>query len=111
MNAKRLIICLLVGFGFALLTWWVFGGHLHPRHFGGLWEYLGDLIVIVSLPGLLVGIVASGNIHTGSTAVTVLVNFLFYFLATRLAFAIWQKRKAKSLRMSTPSGNQGSNSI
>jgi hypothetical protein len=108
---KRLIISLIMGSASALLTWWVFGGHFVPHHFGGFWEYLGDLIVIVSLPGLLVGIVASGNIHTGSTAVTVLVNFLFYFLATRFAFAIWQKRKAKSLRMSAPSGNQGPNSM
>jgi hypothetical protein len=100
-----------VGFGFGFLSWWVFGGHFVPHHFGGFWAYLGYLIVLVSLPGLLTGIIASGNVHAGSTAVTALVNFLFYFLATRSVIAIWQKRKEKSRRLVAPSANQSPDSM
>ena len=99
MNAKRLIFSLLVGSASALLTWWVFGGHFVPHHFGGAWVYLGDLIVVVSLPGLLAGMVASGSVHTGSTELAVLVNFLFYFLAANGAFRIFMRNGRPDLRL------------
>ena len=98
MNAK-VIVSLLVGFGFAFLSWLVFGSHLvTPHHFGGFSQYLGIVISILCLPGLFTGMIASGNVHGGSTAVTVLVNFLFYFVVARFIFTIWQKRSAKSSR-------------
>jgi len=111
MNA-RLIVSLLVGFGFAFLSWLFFGSlSLTPYHFGGFWQYLGILITILSLPGLFTGMIASGNVHGGSMAVTVLVNFLFYFLATRSIFKIWERQKEKSHRLAAPAGNQRPDSM
>jgi hypothetical protein len=98
MNAKRLIVSLLVGFAFGFLTWLIFGGHLpYPRHIGRGLEYLGWVITIVSLPGLFAAMVASGNVHGGNIVLAVLGNFLFYFGATYFTLSIWEKRKAKSL--------------
>jgi hypothetical protein len=99
MKTTRLICSLLVGFAFALLTWLIFGNHIHLHHVGAGLEYLGWVITIVSLPGLFTGVAVSGNIHGGGIGLAVLGNFLFYFVATYIILTIWERRKARIRRL------------
>jgi drug/metabolite transporter (DMT)-like permease len=95
MHVRRLIFSLAAGFASALWSWWFFGEHFVP-HFGRAWDLLGILIVVLSIPGLLSGMIAGGNVHAGTVLLTALVNFLFYFLTASFAFTIWQKRRKSS---------------
>jgi hypothetical protein len=70
MRRSRLIASLLVGVAFALLTWLMLGDRL-----GSGPPWLGRVIVTFLLPGLFIGIVASGNIHAGNLGVTVAGKF------------------------------------
>lgn len=49
----------------------------------------------VLIPGLLVGIITSGNVHAFSTWASVLGNFLFYFATVYLANAIRQRLSSR----------------
>jgi hypothetical protein len=89
MHVRRLIFSLAAGFASALWSWWFFGEHFVP-HFGRAWDLLGILIVVLSIPSLLSGMIAGGSVHAGTVLLTALVNFLFYFLTVSFAFTIWQ---------------------
>jgi hypothetical protein len=51
--------------------------------------------VILLMPGMLVAIVAAGNVHAWPVWIAALGNFVFYFLLIWLAAAIWAKVGAK----------------
>jgi hypothetical protein len=51
--------------------------------------------VIFLMPGMLVAIVAAGNVHVWPVWIAALGNFVFYFLFIWLAAAIWAKVGAK----------------
>jgi hypothetical protein len=71
------------------------GNHTYRRPTGIGFEYLGEVIMILLLPGMFAGVMVSGNIHVASTWVVALGNFLFYFGVVYLVLANREKRKAK----------------
>jgi hypothetical protein len=49
-------------------------------------------VAILLLPGAVVAIIVSGNVHVFSTWALSLGNGLFYFGISYLLFALWKKR-------------------
>ncbi len=108
----RLIGSLLVGLAFALLTWLMIGDYPHPHahpHLTGIgFEYIGEVIMILLLPGMVTGVMVSGNIHVTSVWVAALGNFVFYFGVVYLVLVSWEKRKAKHHGVMPPTPTDGS---
>jgi len=98
----RLIVSLVVGLAFAYLTWLMIGDYPHPHarpHLTGIgFEYLGEVIMILLLPGMVTGVLVSGNIHVTNTWIVALGNFVFYFGVTYLILTRIENRKARSRR-------------
>lgn len=77
----------------------VFGGAVFLGTCAGVLCYLllGDVARLpywtpaVLIPGMLLGIVTSGNVHAFSTWASVIGNFLFYFGLVYLANTIWRR--------------------
>jgi hypothetical protein len=82
---KRYLIQMLVGLGAAALT-------------VGLpylaWVGAGAVIFCL-IPGMLVAIILTGNVHAWPTWMAALGNFLFYFLVTHLVTVLWAKLRIK----------------
>jgi hypothetical protein len=95
LRGSRLIGSLVVGLVFAFITWVMIGNNAYGRPTGIAFEYLGEVIMILLLPGLFAAVMVSGNIHIGSTWIVVLGNFIFYFGAVYLVLANREKRKSK----------------
>ncbi len=95
LRSSRLIGSLVVGLAFAFLTWVMIGNHPYRRPTGIGFEYLGEVIMILLLPGMFAGVMVSGNIHVANTWVVALGNFIFYFGVVYLVLANREKRKAK----------------
>jgi len=58
---------------------------------------LADSPVVFGLmPGMLIAIVVTGNVHAWPEWVAASGNFLFYFFLTWLVAAIWNKVRRKS---------------
>lgn len=96
---SRLIVSLAVGFAFAFLTWVMIGNHPLGRPTGLGFEYLGEVIMILLLPGMSAGVMVSGNIHVASTWIVAFGNFIFYLGVVYLILASREKRKAKHRRI------------
>ena len=95
LQGSRLVGSLVVGLVFAFLTWVMIGNNAYGRPTGIAFEYLGEVIMILLLPGLFAAVMASGNIHIGSTWIVVLGNFVFYFGVAYLVLANREKRRTK----------------
>ena len=95
-NKTRLIRSLLVGFAFAFLTWLLIQGHLSARNAGAAITWLGTAIVVLLSPGIITGIITSGNVHTFSEWIVVSANFVFYSALSYLFLMVWQKFRTKS---------------
>lgn len=91
----RLMRSLLVGLAFGLLTWLMIGVRPHPHPAGTGFEWLGQVIIILLLPGFFAGFMVSGNIHVANTWVVVLGNFVFYSGLAYLMGTLWAKRRGK----------------
>jgi len=94
---SRLIASLAVGFAFALLTWVMIGNHRDLRPTGVGFEYLGEIITILLLPGMFAGVMISGNIHVANTWIVAVGNFIFYFGVVYLVLASREKRKHRTV--------------
>jgi hypothetical protein len=100
-RGSRLGGSLVVGLAFAFLTWLIIGDHPyhrgdHPFEPTGIgFVYLGEVIMILLLPGMFAAVMVSGNIHIASTWIVALGNFVFYFGVVYLILANREKRKAK----------------
>ncbi len=101
----RLIASLLVGLALAFLTWVMIDDHADPRITGIGFEYLGEVIMILLLPGMFAGVMVSGNIHVASTWIVALGNFIFYFGVVYLILTVREKRKAARHRARPASGS------
>ena len=83
--------------------------------FGGISFFLErsdfGAIIFFLIPGCIVGIVFSGDVHDFSTPVVAVGNFFFYFGLTYLLitvgrkFRVWEKYKEKY--SSRPNTNEG----
>jgi len=93
LRGSRLIGSLVVGLVFAFLTWVMIGDNAYGRPTGIAFEYLGEVIMILLLPGMFAAVMVSGNIHLGSTWIVVLGNFVFYFGLVYVVLAMRAKRK------------------
>jgi hypothetical protein len=94
-RSGRLIVPLLSGLAFALLTWLVIGDHPEPNWTGRGIEWLGYPVMILLFPGFIAGFAVSNNIHIADTWVVASGNFLFYFGLTYLVGRFRERRKAK----------------
>ena|ERR1700679_2232159 len=86
---------LLSGLAFAFLTWLMIGDHAGPQPVGKGFEWLGEAIMILLLPGFAAGFALSNNIHIADTWIVASANFLFYFGLVYLGATLWQKRRAR----------------
>jgi hypothetical protein len=102
LRSTRLIASLLSGLAFAFLTWLTIGDHPYPRPIESGFEWVGQAIIVLLLPGFFAGFVASGNIHVANTWVVALGNFAFYFGLAYLVGTSWEKRKARRRTGSHP---------
>jgi len=83
-----------LGFLATFLTWLLYGGIF--SNLGLESEYLGWVVGIACLPGIFADVAMSRIGHgTGSIWLMVVVNFIFYFAATDLVFAIYKQLGAK----------------
>lgn len=96
---SRLIASLAAGFAFAFLTWVMIGNHRDLRPTGVGFEHLGEIIMILLLPGMFAGVMISGNIHVANTWIVAVGNFIFYFGAVYFVLANRDKRRAKRHRI------------
>ena len=100
LGSTRLIGSLVVGLAFAFVTWLMIGDYPHPHaspHLTGIeFEYLGEITMILLLPGMVIGVMVSGNIHVTDTWVVALGNFVFYFGVAYFILRGIAKRKAGS---------------
>jgi len=95
MRYKQLIGSLVVGFAFAFLTWVMIGNNSYSTPTGIGFVYLGEAIMVMLLPGMFAGVMASGNIHTANPWIVALGNFIFYFGVVYLVLAYRERRKDK----------------
>jgi hypothetical protein len=93
MQIIRLITSMLVGVAVAFLTWAVVGNDFPPHL--KVSEFLGWAFSVLLLPGMIAGIIISGNVHIASPWVMTLCNFLFYFAVTYFLIGILVKRRTK----------------
>jgi hypothetical protein len=67
--------------------------------FSGLSYFLehADLgaVILFLAPGLIVGIMFSGNVHAFSIRAVAVGNFIFYFSLTYLVLALYEKYNAR----------------
>lgn len=75
----RLFISITVGLAFAFLTWVMIGDHSDGHATGIGFQFLGEISVILLLPGIVASAMISDNVHIFSTGIAVLGNFVFYF--------------------------------
>jgi len=77
----------MVGFIFAGLTSWSF------RNFvvSDCAAPFRSLLDVFLMPGLLVSVALSGNVHTYEAGPAAMGNFIFYFVVTYICVAVWQK--------------------
>ena len=101
-------LALVVGVAFGLLTWVMIGGKIHPAPTGLGFEYVGEAIMIVLLPGIFAGAMVSGNIHLFDVWVVAIANTVFYFGVVYLALTRLAKRRAKRHDAMTAISNDGS---
>jgi hypothetical protein len=101
----RLTSSFLVGLAFAFLAWVMIGEHADPRTTGIGFEYLGEVIMILLLPGMFAGVMVSGNIHLANTWIVSLGNFVFYFGVLYFILAVREKRRAARHRARPASGS------
>ncbi len=94
MRRNRLIGSLVVGLAFAFLTWVMIGNNSYGRPGIGF-EYLGEAITILLLPGMFAGLMVSGNVHVADIWVVASGNFIFYFGVVYFVLAYRERRKAK----------------
>jgi hypothetical protein len=80
MSLKRIFPAFLIGSIFAALSALMIQ---FPDRVGAAAVFL--------LPGFVLGIVTSGNVHAFSSWVAALGNFVFYFGVTYLASVLWEK--------------------
>jgi hypothetical protein len=97
-RSGRLTSSLLSGLAFAFLTWLMIGDHPDPIAFGKGFDWLGQAIIILLLPGIIAGFSVSNNIHIADTWVVASGNCLFYFALAYLGATLWQKRGASAQR-------------
>jgi len=90
-----LISSLLAALTLAFLTWGMIGNHAYRRPTGIGFEYLGEVIMILLLPGMFAGVMVSGNIHVANTWIVSLGNFVFYFGVVYLILAVRENRRAR----------------
>jgi len=95
LRKNRLIGSLLLGLAFASLTWVMIGDHASVRPTGIGFEYIGEVIMVLLLPGMFTGVMVSGNIHVANTWIVALGNFVFYFGLAYLAGTYCERRRAK----------------
>src|SRR5215469_4289048 len=92
---SRLITSLAAGFALALLTLVMIGNHRHPlRPTGVEFEFLGEISMVLLLPGMFAGVMISGNIHVANTWIVAAGNFIFYFGVVYLVLACRERRRA-----------------
>ena len=77
--AFRLLASITTGLAFALLTQVLMGDHSYRPAPGIGFVYLGELLVILLLPGIFASVMVSGNVHLFSAWIAALGNFVFYF--------------------------------
>jgi hypothetical protein len=79
MNVHRRIIIaigLLVGVGMTLATW-LFNGESSPVHEYAIWHTgIGNVLITLNLPAIVLGVVVSGNVHQPSEIVTYTAIFI-----------------------------------
>jgi hypothetical protein len=94
-GSRRLIVPLLSGLAFALLTWLMIGDHPEPNWTATL-DWLGTPIMILLFPGFIAGFAASNNIHFANTWIVGSGNFLFYFGLAYFVGRVRERRRAKA---------------
>jgi hypothetical protein len=70
------------------------GDHRHPMAIPTDLDFLGSVFTLLLFPGLIAGILISGNIHIANIWFVALGNFIFYFGIAHLALKLRQRRKA-----------------
>jgi hypothetical protein len=80
MNKTKFLFALLIASGFGLLSMLMIRS---PEEIGAA--------AVLLVPGAILGIVASGNVHDFRTWVVVLGNFAFYFGVVYLVWQIWER--------------------
>jgi hypothetical protein len=50
---------------------------------------------VFALPGAIIAIIASGNVHVFNTWVVVAGNFAFYFAVSNLVWWLWERHTRK----------------
>jgi hypothetical protein len=63
-----------------------------------VFAWIERLFSVLLVPGLIIGIIASGNIHVYDTSTVTLANFIFYSGFIYLLLTIWSNFKARSQR-------------
>jgi hypothetical protein len=106
--ATGLLASLTVGLAFAFLTWVMIGDHRHPMAIPTDLDFLGSVFTLLLFPGLIAGILISGNIHIANIWFVALGNFIFYFGVAQLALKIRERRKARRTLAPSASPNQSS---
>jgi hypothetical protein len=82
---------LLIGCGFGLLTWVMIGNH--SWHINGP-QRLGDVIMLLVMPGFLIAFVESHNIHAAHSWIVVIGNVCVYYLVSYLLVRLWLRLTA-----------------
>jgi hypothetical protein len=87
MSIRKTFVSIMVGFIFAGLTSWSF------RNFvvSDCAAPFRSLLDVFLMPGLLVSVALSGNVHTYEAGPAAMGNFIFYFVVTYICVAVWQK--------------------
>lgn len=89
MSKTRLFLTLLIGAIFGCLSLFMID---FPDRVG--------TAAIFCLPGAIIGIIASGNVHVFRTWIVVAGNSAFYFAVSNLIWWLWERHPGKQSRSS-----------
>ena len=95
MSIRITVVSIMVGF--AGLTSWSF------RNFvvSDASVPFRSLLDAFLMPGLIVSVALARNVHTYEPASAIMGNFVFYFAATCICIAAWQKRRPEDYALIT----------
>ena len=88
-------ICLALAM---LITTWLFSAESSPLRQFALHSSIGNVIVLINMPAILLGTAFSGNAHQPSVPVTVFAMFVQWLAVGYLASWLWAKLRERPNR-------------
>jgi hypothetical protein len=96
-NLNRAAFSLIVGLGIGVIPWlWLYV----PSDSLMIPDWLGMVLFVPALPGLIVSFIAASTVHTGSVALVIVLNSVLYtWIVYRIA--TWRFHRRREIKQNT----------